>query len=219
MAGPRITNPPSRRRIAGTLVLLFLALGAPGLAIASYVGFDLTSMLAAAACAFIVVLSVVCSKSVRRRLRDRALRATILAALRFRVLSLPITVVVDLLVGAVSLFLAGFNIERPVGAGEFLTGRLVVATLIHCALMIGTFAVLAWMRFPSEALRTGRQTLDGLCRSCGYDMRSTHQLCPECGAEAPYWHRPRQLECDVILRLASLAQRRRAKRHGEAGAN
>jgi hypothetical protein len=62
--------------------------------------------------------------------------------------------------------------------GRYLTGGLIVV-VPYWSLMILCAIVPAWS--TAHAWRVRRRRKDGLCPSCGYDMRATPDRCPECG--------------------------------------
>ena len=47
--------------------------------------------------------------------------------------------------------------------------------LPYWMLMVAAIAAALWLR------RTSRRPTPGYCPACGYDLRATHERCPECG--------------------------------------
>ena len=77
--------------------------------------------------------------------------------------------------------------------------------------MLAAFASVIWMFYPSQQVRAGRIQRNGLCKACGYDLRSTVGYCPECGEQVPAAHRPTQLDREVVLRIAAMGIRKRKR--------
>ena len=72
-------------------------------------------------------------------------------------------------------------------AGPTNTGVLDGYCLIlpYWSVFLATAALPAWRFFSSRRARTRTQRLrNGLCARCGYDLRASHDRCPECGAKA-----------------------------------
>jgi hypothetical protein len=53
-----------------------------------------------------------------------------------------------------------------------------------------TYLVVALVRDARANERHKRNVLAGLCPVCGYDLRSSYDRCPECGAPLPLRRRP-----------------------------
>ena len=60
--------------------------------------------------------------------------------------------------------------------------RWAALVLPHPWLLLLTGAYPAWRVVRAWAMR--RRNREGLCRSCGYDLRATPGRCPECGARS-----------------------------------
>ena len=58
--------------------------------------------------------------------------------------------------------------------------RWAVIVVPHAYLVAFTAPLPAWR--IARALRRGRRSREGLCPRCGYDLRATPEMCPECGA-------------------------------------
>jgi predicted RNA-binding Zn-ribbon protein involved in translation (DUF1610 family) len=78
-------------------------------------------------------------------------------------------------------FFSGFNSNRA-----HWTAYESAIEIPHWALAV-LLAVLpaTWCTRVVTARRRSRRIARGLCASCGYDLRSSHDRCPECGATIP----------------------------------
>jgi len=101
----------------------------------------------------------------RRRELRLALRALALVLL----LSLPIEAVRTLsLIGTPQLF------GPPVTFWDVFDSTALIAPGVALAVLV----------YDRRRLRREQWRIDGLCPTCGYDLRATPQRCPECGSGA-----------------------------------
>src|SRR5688572_31476732 len=64
-------------------------------------------------------------------------------------------------------------------------GTVLVVPFGPLALMTGVLPAACVARYGLNRLRTRRAAAAGLCACCGYDLRATPGLCPECGTSKP----------------------------------
>lgn len=71
--------------------------------------------------------------------------------------------------------------QQPAGSVE--CWRLAVRPW----LLVPVFLIppLTWVRAFVQRHRLHRRLARGLCATCGYDLRASHERCPECGAPIP----------------------------------
>jgi hypothetical protein len=55
----------------------------------------------------------------------------------------------------------------------------------------GSLGMLAWEYWANKRHERAFRSAHGLCASCGYDLRESALVCPECGAPVPVGHQTR----------------------------
>jgi len=78
-----------------------------------------------------------------------------------------------------SLLLLTLGIFLATAAVRVVSGPILYVIWM-CVVWSGALIIITW-RKRVERVRRQRER-DGLCPSCGYDLRATPDRCPECGA-------------------------------------
>ena len=88
-----------------------------------------------------------------------------------------------------------FEVDPRHGVGGVVTFRAQTSLTFAYWQLMGATLIGPLLAFVPR--RRKKRSKQGLCRSCGYDLRATPDRCPECGAVPTSSHKPTQPSASV----------------------